>query len=127
MYRGASTEIEIDVENSAGESVDITGGTVSMTVKRMRDANTIDEDDSLAVFKKDVTEHTSAASGQSLIKIEPEDTRAMQIGEHYVYSINITLGEGSVSTLASGDFQILQNVENRVSLEESEEQPTTDE
>lgn len=77
--------------------VDLTGATVSLTVKRDYDD---DQTDSSAVIARDVTSHDDAANGKTTVVLTPADTDVTP--DSYVYDIRLKKSSGDMTTVATG-------------------------
>ena len=77
--------------------VDLTGATVSLTVKVDYDD---DQTDSSAVVSKDVTSHDDPTNGKTTVVLTPADTD-VEAGS-YVYDIRLKKSSGEITTVAVG-------------------------
>ena len=86
MVRGDSESITVRCEQQPFTE----GDTVTMTVRESTDSG--------VALRKDVTEFTD--TGEAVIALFPEDTSVMEFGD-YVYDIQLTRGDGTVTTLVT--------------------------
>ena len=69
VIKGGDYNIPVQVNDSAGSGIDITGQTLFFTVKHT--AANADDD---ALISKDITSHTTPASGLSALILTDDDT-----------------------------------------------------
>jgi len=105
MIRGDDQTIPVFFKDANGTAIDITGATVYFTVKRVNNLN--DVDDSNALIAKIVTSHTDAVGGETVIDIAGTDLAV--VGLHR-YDLQIKYVDGTRNSIASGYFDILQDV-----------------
>jgi len=103
IFRGDSENIVVEVKNSAGVGIDITGYTFWFTVK------TLESDaDASAIIQKEVTVHTTPLSGITTIEIPYTDTE-IDAGD-YQYDIQMKSTTDDITTLLRGTFRIKQDI-----------------
>ena len=103
IFRGDSESIVVEVKNSAGVGINITGYIFWFTAK------TIDSDaDAVAVIQKEVTVHTTPLSGITTIELLYTDT-AIDAGD-YQYDIQMKSATNEITTLVRGTFSIKQDI-----------------
>lgn len=102
IYEGDSDTITLTLGSG---TTDITGYTIYFTVKA-----SIEDADSSAIIKKEVTSHTTPLTGVTTIPILPEDTNGQGGNGNYVYDIRYDDGTGTISTVLKGTFKIVQCV-----------------
>ena len=101
VRRGEDFTLSGVVTDQAGATVNITSGTITMTVK-----NNLTDADSAKVFQKTGTGLGSA--GQFTVTIEDADTISLDLRSRY-YDIELTLS-GLKSTVTFGKFILLPEV-----------------
>ena len=89
-----------------GLAQDITGWTIYFTVKK--DMKEIDDD---AEIQKDVTSHSDAINGKTLIELSSTDT-ALDAGSYY-YDIKYKDDDNNSGILFSGRIRFIQPVTRR--------------
>jgi len=85
-----------------GAGIDITDWTIYFTVKEKMEDN-----DSSAIIKKDVTAHTDPSNGVTTIDLSSEDTD--HTGNYY-YSIDYKDGDGNEGVLFYGKIKFVESV-----------------
>lgn len=81
--------------------VDLTGATVYFTVKPDFDD---DQSDASALIQKDVTSHSDAVNGGTVVSLTPADT-SVEAGK-YVYDIKLKKSTGEQTTVNVGKCEI---------------------
>lgn len=104
LYRGDSKSLTLNFTDSNGNVVDITGGTVTFTLK-----NSKDDLDADAVIQKSVTSHSNPTGGISKIDILASETQGLSPNV-YRYDIQILLPGGLKKTVAFGDFEVIGDI-----------------
>lgn len=107
IIRGDTRSIVVTVKNSAGSTVDITGGSVFFTAN----ATEAPTDDTEAVIQKDVTSHSDAANGESTILLTADNTDVTP-GDYY-YDIQYVDSGGAVSSRKQGTLEVLADTTRR--------------
>ena len=108
IRRGDSKALIINVLDSTGTAIDITGYTFFFTVK----ADNTDADVS-ALISVTQTSLTDPTNGTTTISLSSTDTD-IAIGLHF-YDIQMKDGSGNITTLVSGIFEIKQDTTVRTS------------
>lgn len=107
LYRGDSREYVLTFTDSNGDPISITDWKIYFTLKK----NEYDSDED-AVLKKDITEHTSPATGVTKFTIVPADTNEIAPGE-YSYDIQAKKKNGDIITVVKGKLKILTDITRR--------------
>lgn len=89
---------------------DLTGKTVMFTAKV--EISSLDATDSTAVIKKNVTDHTDAANGETVIEFMHDDTKNIEPGMYYA-DIQIVNAGQPISTSVFR-IEVLPDVTQRV-------------
>lgn len=91
FIRGDSVDINLDL------AVDLTGATVFFTAKE-----NIDDTDNQAVLSTEVTDHTDAANGLTVVHFDPADTAAIDLGgakrKSFYYDVQVKYPDGSIES-----------------------------
>jgi hypothetical protein len=103
-----SYSFPITFEEADGTPLDITGYTIFFTVKTLANA---DNPDTSAIIQKDITTHTHADAGESLIELTTTDTD--QTAGEYLYDVQIKSPTGAITSCESGEFEIMQDITKR--------------
>lgn len=106
VYRANSRAYSLHFKNRDDSDFDLTGCTVSMTVKRR-----VEDTDDKALISKDVTVHTDATAGLTQIVLTSSDTNKQ--ADNYVYDFQIKMANNSIQTLGIGEFVIKDRVTQR--------------
>lgn len=101
--RGDTFPIEIAVTNSAGTAVDVTGFSFVLTVDPENDPTS-----SAANLFQLTGVITDASAGE--VQFVPSPAQADQTPEIYFYDIQMTDGSGRIRTIASGRFEVVQDI-----------------
>ena len=97
-----SENIEVTITDENGDPFDLTGKTVTFTVKRYTcDSNTD------AIIQKIITTHISPTEGKTIIELSSSDTNVSQ--GIYVYDVEVTWGS-SVKTVIKDIFTVTEDV-----------------
>ena len=114
IYRGDTVNIDLNIKDSNGTAIDITGYTIFFTAK------TNDNDsDGDALIKEDVTTHLDpdgadgASSGKSRITLSSTQT-AIAVGNHY-YDIQMKDASDNITTITADRFNVKQDITTRTS------------
>lgn len=89
----------------------LVGATIRFTVKATEYDS--DDTDSTAILLKNVSSHTNAAAGESLITIDPDDTQDTTPGT-YFYDLKVEEADGSVYKIDEGKFILGGSPTNRL-------------
>jgi len=108
VYKGDDKTWTLNIKNSSGSAVDITGWTIFFTAK----TNKTDTDDN-AIIKKEVSTHTNPTQGISSLTLTNSDTNVT--AKTYWYDIQAVDGSNNVHTFGVGQFEVKQDVTTRVS------------
>jgi hypothetical protein len=109
--RGTTFTIDI-VYKKNGVAATLVGATIRFTVKTVEyDTNVTD---STAVITKNVTSHTDAPNGLSLITLNPADTATLTPGK-YNYDIKVAEAGGAVYKIDEGTIKLDGSPTNRLS------------
>lgn len=104
IFRGDDITINVRVKDSAGDAVDITGYTFWFTAKSQES-----DIDANAEIQKEVTSHTTPASGLTAITLSNSDTD-LDTDKEYFYDIQMKDTGGSVTTLVKGRMLIKKDI-----------------
>lgn len=107
--RGDSRVLAVNVVDSSGNPVDITGGTVFFTVN----ASNAPTDDTAALISKTVTSHTAPATGQTQISLTNTDTQSLTPGTYY-YDLQYKDTVGNITSTKPDVFQVIGDVTRRI-------------
>lgn len=102
FFRGDSKVINLTVKDQDGNPVDITGATITFTVKE--DAADADDD---AVIQVD-GDPIPGSEGKAKIELEPTDTD-VEPKTTYVFDIQIKI-DSNVYTVAQGGVSVLRDI-----------------
>ena len=108
VYRGDDKSYTLNFTDSDSAAVDITGYTIYFTVKENRT-----DTDANAIITKDVTSHSSALGGITIITLSSTDTG--QTVKKYYYDISWKDSSNKIRTLLSDTFEIVQDTTTRTS------------
>lgn len=104
VYRGDSKALTLTFTDNDEAVVNITGGTVVLTVKHSKD-----DADSAALMQKTVTSHQNPTGGISKVSITGDDTKNLAPAV-YQYDIQLSLSGGVKKTVAFGEFEVLADI-----------------
>lgn len=108
--RGTTFTIDI-IYKKNGVAATLVGATIRFTVKTVEyDTNVTD---STAVITKNITSHTNAAAGLSLITIDPTDTSTLTPGK-YNYDIKVAEAGGAIYKIDEGTIKLDGSPTNRL-------------
>lgn len=103
VHRGSVKNFEYTLKDEAGDAINITGATITMTVKeKLRDP------DASAIFSRAGTIIT-ATSGRFDVKLLVADTDTRNPGKYY-YDVTVSISSTEIYTVAHGIFEILTAV-----------------
>lgn len=102
IYRGDSRTVTVEVKNAAGQAINLTGQTVTLTLAKAK------QDTPLCTLTN--TDHYDAVGGITKFTITAEHTTAA-VPWNYHLDIVVDDGDGGISTVYIGTVRI----ENRVS------------
>jgi hypothetical protein len=108
--RGTTFTIDI-VYKKNGIAATLVGATIRFTVKTTEYDATVN--DSTALITKNVTSHTDAPNGLSLITINPVDTATLIPGK-YKYDIKVAESGGAVYKIDEGTLKLDGSPTNRL-------------
>ena len=94
---------------SDGQPVDITGATVSFTLKK-----NYNDPDSSALISIDNTSHIDPANGQTIIEVSASSTANLEAPKSYFFDFQIKFADGSVKTIQSGIIEVLPDITRRI-------------
>lgn len=103
QVRGDTRNYQLHFYDDSNVDIDITGWTVTMTVK----ADLESTDDTSALIKKVVTIHSDPTHGKTQITLEASETNF--VGDFY-YDIQIKRPDGVTLTLISGILTFVADV-----------------
>lgn len=103
FYRGDDVTINVTVQDSDDNAIDITGYTFWFTMKKQQD-----DTDAQAVIQKSVTSHTTPASGLTAFSLSKTDTNIAV--DSYYYDIQMKDASGNVQTLTKGQAKVIQDI-----------------
>jgi len=98
FHRGSTRAYLLTFTDSDGDAINITDWTVYFTMKK-------NYADAEAKISKDITEHSDAEGGLSIVTLTSDDTDL--VPGKYFYDIQIKKDDGSIETVLSGQVQIL--------------------
>ncbi len=104
IYRGDDKTWNLTFRDSTGDSIDITGSTVWLTVK-----SSISDPDESALIQKQVTTHSNPTQGETQISLLPVDTSDVSVGR-YEYDMQLIESSGKITTFMRGVFSISQDI-----------------
>jgi len=96
---------ELIFTQSTGNYQDITGWTIYFTVKE-----NFKDTDSLAKIRKDITSHSDASNGKTLIELSTVDT---DLTGNYYYDIRFKTADNEVGEICSGRIKFISAITNR--------------
>jgi hypothetical protein len=103
--RGDTGLLAVEVADDDGAPLDLTGGTLFLTVK-----NAVGDADEAAVLRKEVTQHSDAAAGKSAFTLAAGDNATAGVR---VYDIQLVDAEERVLTLVGGLWRVVSDVTTR--------------
>lgn len=103
LVEGDDVEYPMTFTDPAGDPIDISGWTVSVTVA--------DRDSDTPVIEKDITTHDDAAAGETSFAFTPSDTSGLSGSKRY--DIQVVRSDGSVKTVVLGTVRFLDGVTDR--------------
>lgn len=104
QYLGDTRVINMTFTDESDTAIDITGATVYLTIKEKPT-----DPDSEAIVAKQVTSHSDAPNGVTLVSVDPADTRDAKAGKFY-YDIQLKEASGKVTTINIGRWELIQDV-----------------
>lgn len=104
--RGDSFRYELTFEDGNGNPIDISGWTISFTLKR--DSNVSDANADVAL---DVTSHKDPSGGKSVVTMPPETTA--QLNGTYRYDFQVVTDNDHVETILMGNVQFPDDITRR--------------
>lgn len=107
IIRGDDTTISATITNQDDEAVNLTGATVFFTVKRRKT-----DSDADALIAKEVTSHTTPASGQTDIELTNEDTD-IRPGA-YLYDLQVKDNEDRIISINYGTLRVKTDITRRI-------------
>ncbi|MDX1371743.1 MAG: hypothetical protein R3321_04700 [Nitrososphaeraceae archaeon] len=105
VYRNTSKAFELVFSKNC-QPIDITGWTIYFTAKEK-----MEDPDSSAIIKKDITAHLDPERGKTLIELEPVDTNITP--KSYYYDIKFVDDTGSSGILFTGRLLVREPVTTR--------------
>lgn len=108
--RGTTFTIDVEYKDN-GVAASLVGATVRFTVKSTEYDSSAD--DSTALITKNVTSHTDAAAGLSMITIDPTDTATLTPGKYH-YDIKVAEASGAVYKIDEGTLKLDGSPTNRL-------------
>ncbi len=108
MIQGDDVTLTLTFTDNDGNAIDLTGGTVFLTVKN----RSTDSDDN-AVLKKDVSSFSAPTTGIMTIDLTDSDTDIS--AGYYWYDVQFVDSSGSVSSIQKDKFIVKRDITNRIS------------
>ena len=108
VFRATDKTWVLNVTDSDGTAIDITGATIFFTVK----INKTDTE-AEAIISKDITSHTTPATGISALTLTDTDT-TVPVRDYY-FDFKMKDADGLLNIFGVGTFSILQGVTTRTS------------
>lgn len=108
IYRGDDHSFTINVTDSAGSAIDITGYTFYFTLKR---DETDDLADSEALISKTITTHSDPTNGVTTISLSDSDTNIPPAV--YFYDFQMKDSSGNIYTIVRSTLTIKSDVTRR--------------
>jgi len=106
IIKGDTASITVNLTQSDGTALNLTGSTVYFTVK-----SNIDDEDDDALISKDITSHVDDEGGQTLISLSPDET-TIDAG-NYVWDIQVKDAQNNIISTEPGIFTVIKDVTNR--------------
>jgi hypothetical protein len=110
--RGDDATFTFTCLDDAGAPIDLTGATVTFTVKPQ--SARVDKDDAAALIQKTATV-TDAAGGVCEVTVSGSDTERAELFAQYDFDLQADAGPGKVRTLLVGTYRVLPDVTRRSS------------
>jgi hypothetical protein len=110
IIRGDTREINVSFVNTDGTPIDLTGGTVFLTVNSSPEP--INDDN--AAVEKSVTSFANPESGQATVILDSADTNTMTPGT-YFYDLQFVSGVGVVISQPRARFNVIGDITRRTS------------
>lgn len=95
ITEGDTYPLSIDLDDSDGSEIDISGWKFWLTVKEGRF-----DDDSEAIVQKSTTSHVDAANGETELVLDSSDTEGLNGGKFY--DVQVKKSNGDIQTLFKG-------------------------
>ena len=106
IIRGDDTTISATITNQDDEAVNLAGATVFFTVKRRKTDTDLE-----AVITKEVTSHTTPASGETDIELTNEDTDIRP--GIYLYDLQVKDNDDRIISINYGTLRIITDITRR--------------
>ena len=110
IIRGDSRVIQVNVVDSSGNAVDITGGEVFFTVN----ASNSPTDDTAAVIEKSTSSFTNPTAGEALITLTNTDTQNITPGVYYS-DVQYKDASGDITSMAQAQLTVNADIARRIS------------
>ena len=98
--QGTDFSITVDVTDSAGDVLDLTGYTSSAQIRKTYSSSSVSET---------FTSSISAAAGQVTLSLNDTQTTGLESGR-YVYDLNVTSGGGQTTRVVEGQAIVTPGV-----------------
>ena len=102
IVRGDTEDITVTMKDNDGNALDLTGATVWFTAKRH-----LNDSDAQAIIQKQVTSHTNAVAGETVISLTSGDTAKSGI---YYYDIQVDFPGGAKRSTKVAKMEITEDV-----------------
>jgi len=106
ITKGDSEVIQITITDEDGSAFDLTGYTVTMTVRKCGN-----EEDADAILKKSVTSHLNPTGGITVIELSPTETDI--VPGIYIYDVQVSKATPVfVRTVIKDIFEVVEDITN---------------
>jgi hypothetical protein len=106
IFRGDDKTLNLSFKDGNGNPINLSGSTIYFTAKKK-----IEYGDDQAVIQKDVTTHSDATAGTSVIQLSNTDTSITP--DTYLYDIQYKTSGGTISTVLKDEIIIKPDVTRR--------------
>jgi hypothetical protein len=107
VIRGDTTNIKLTITDQDATAINLNGAVVFFTVKS--DPFAADDD---ALIAKEITSHTTAASGITTVALSATDT-TIAAGVYY-YDVQVRNSTGTIQSIDQDIFEVKQDITVRV-------------
>ena len=109
LIKGDNETISVVFTDQNGDAIDITGYTVFFTVKS-KDVLT-ETDDTNAIIKKDITNHSDPTKGETNIVLTTADT-TIAVGI-YLWDLQLKSQAGIITSTTRDELEVVQDITRR--------------
>lgn len=103
IVEGDDESIPVTFSDENGDPIDITGWTVSLTIRGATDSS--------PVIERDITTHDDATNGQTSFSLSASDTAGLAGTKRY--DIQVVKSDGTTKTIVLGTISFVDGVTDR--------------